>query len=142
MSTRLGPMRGIAPLLLVIMIGLAGCRSEPQAAESPSPPESANTLPVSFTLMNVTLPAGKGIFPAGKGSELANAQCLGCHSIDMVLVQPPLTVQEWQTEVTKMRTAFGAPIPAEQTDALAQYLRSINGRDADAPASGPGKLSH
>jgi len=92
--------------------------------------------------MNMTLPAGPGGFPPGKGSEIANAQCLACHSTEMVLDQPPLTVQEWQTEVTKMRTIYGAPIPADQTDALVQYLRVINAREPDAPAAGPGKPTH
>jgi hypothetical protein len=51
-----------------------------------------------------------------------------CHSAGMVLRQPPLTVDEWHTEITKMRTLFGAPIPAEQVDALARYLGVVNGR--------------
>jgi hypothetical protein len=44
------------------------------------------------------------------------------------LRQPPLTQDEWTVEINKMRNAFGAPLPADQVQALAQYLRSINGR--------------
>jgi len=89
--------------------------------------------------MSVSLPPGDGQFPTGKGSEIANAQCVMCHSTGMVLRQPPLTVEEWKTEVMKMRNAFGAPIPLDQVEALTQYLRSINGREADAHPSGGDK---
>ena len=50
----------------------------------------------------------------------------------MVLRQPPLTVAEWRTEIEKMKTSFGAPIPSEQIDELAHYLGNINGRPSDA----------
>jgi hypothetical protein len=44
----------------------------------------------------------------------------------MVLRQPPLTKDEWIGEINKMRNAYGAPLPAEQVDALATYLQSID----------------
>jgi len=45
----------------------------------------------------------------------------------MVLRQPPLTEDVWRFEINKMRNAYGAPLPADQVDALARYLHSING---------------
>jgi hypothetical protein len=55
-------------------------------------------------------------------------QCLICHSAGMVLRQPPLTKEEWRSEVQKMRSAYGALLPADQVDALSEYLKRINGR--------------
>jgi hypothetical protein len=90
---------------------------------------------VHFAPLNVELPVSSVVFPPGKGSEIANAYCLMCHSAGMVLRQPALTVDEWQTEIRKMQSAFGAPIPADQVDALARYLGEINGRKADSKPS-------
>jgi hypothetical protein len=46
----------------------------------------------------------------------------------MVLRQPPLTQDEWTSEIEKMRNAFGAPLPADQVEPLAKYLHNIVGR--------------
>jgi hypothetical protein len=55
----------------------------------------------------------------------------------MALRQPRLTVDEWRAEITKTKAAFGAPIPADQIDELADYLGTVDGR---AGASQPGVL--
>ncbi|WP_241011457.1 cytochrome c [Burkholderia sp. Ac-20392] len=77
---------------------------------------------------DVTLPVSAERFPPGQGSDIANAQCLICHSTGMVTRQPPLTEKEWATISNKMRLFYGAPLPADQVEALAKYLYSINGR--------------
>ncbi len=81
-----------------------------------------------WTRVSVELPASPALFPSGDGADIANGQCLLCHSVEMVLLQPALTQDEWAGEIGKMRTAFGAPLPAEQVNALATYLHTINGR--------------
>jgi mono/diheme cytochrome c family protein len=81
-----------------------------------------------WTKVSVDLPASQTPFPPGDGAVIANAQCLICHSAGMVLRQPPLTQDEWVVEINKMRNAYGAPLPADQVEALAKYLRSINQR--------------
>jgi hypothetical protein len=48
----------------------------------------------------------------------------------MVLRQPPLTRDQWVGEINKMRSAYGAPLPADQVDRLADYLFRINGSSA------------
>jgi hypothetical protein len=85
----------------------------------------------------VSLPTSAALFPAGKGSEIANANCLICHSAGMALRQPPLTVDEWHAEIIKMKAAFGTPIPADQIGELAGYLGTVDGREG---ASQPGTL--
>jgi hypothetical protein len=59
----------------------------------------------------------------------------------MVLRQPPLTQDEWTVEINKMRNAFGAPLPADQVEALAKYLRSINGQSTKGPSAVDGQAS-
>lgn len=82
-----------------------------------------------WAIVRVELPAGDESFPAGVGEDIASSQCLICHSAGMVLTQPPLKKDEWRAEITKMRTVYGAPIPEDQVDGLAEYLKSINGRE-------------
>jgi hypothetical protein len=81
--------------------------------------------------VSVELPTNETPFPPGRGAELT-AQCLICHSADMVLHQPPLTPDEWVGEINKMRNAFGASLPANQVEELARYLCSINGRQCSS----------
>jgi hypothetical protein len=108
---------------LLISCTLAGCVTG--TPDSLSPRSSAPTPP-PWPVVKVDLPVSNAYFPAGDGADVANAQCLICHSAGMVLRQPPLTQNEWVGEINKMRNAFGAPLPADQIDALAKYLVRIN----------------
>jgi mono/diheme cytochrome c family protein len=82
-----------------------------------------------WTVVRVELPASDESFPPGAGAEIANSQCQICHSAGMVLTQPPLKKAEWRAEIMKMRSSYGAPIPEDQIDGLADYLENINGRE-------------
>jgi mono/diheme cytochrome c family protein len=103
------------------------------AAHLAPPAPTAQT----WTKVELQFPASQAIFPPGKGADIANGQCLMCHSAGMVLRQPPLSQGEWASEITKMRSAYGAPIPPDQTEALASYLHAINGRPSQ---SGPSRV--
>ena len=124
------------PALLGAIAAVVGSRylPEPIAAQAE---RQSNLVPVHFEVLKVNFPTSATLFPAGKGSEIANANCLICHSSGMALRQPPLTVDEWRSEITKMKTAFGAPIPADQIDELADYLGTVDGKTG---ASQPGVL--
>jgi len=124
------------PVLLGTVAALVGSQylPEPIAAQAE---RQSDMVPVHFVALKVNFPTSSALFPAGKGSEIANANCLICHSAGMALRQPPLTVDEWRAEITKMKGAFGAPIPADQIDDLADYLGTVDGR---AGASQPGAL--
>jgi len=82
------------------------------------------------------------VFKTGPGVQWANGQCLTCHSADYAAMQPPKGLDFWQAEVQKMKDKYGAPIPSEQTNDLANYF-AVNygtGVPAAAPviaASGP-----
>jgi mono/diheme cytochrome c family protein len=107
--------------------------SEPAAKEAAKGPVQR------WAKVRVDLPASQVTFPPGNGSVIANAYCLICHSAGMVLRQPPLPQDEWTTEINKMRNAFGAPLPADQVEALAKYLRSINGQSPNGPPAVDGR---
>ena len=102
---------------------LAGCVTG--AADSSSA-KSATLTPPPWPAVKVDLPVSNAYFPAGDGADVANAQCLICHSAGMVLRQPPLTQNEWISEINKMCNSYGALIPADQIDSLATYLHKIN----------------
>jgi cytochrome c5 len=75
--------------------------------------------------ISVTLPASTSVFTGGNGAVVANSQCLICHSAGMILTQPQMTREQWRAEIEKMRTIYGAPLPADQVEQLAVYLASL-----------------
>jgi cytochrome c5 len=124
----------VAPVVVGAIAAVVGSHYFPESIEAQAA-RQADIVPIHFTPVNVNMPVGASAFPPGKGSDIANANCIMCHSTGMVLRQPALTVDEWATEINKMRSSFGAPIPADQVDALAHYLGVINGRHSDAKPS-------
>jgi cytochrome c5 len=66
-------------------------------------------------------PAETGAFKSGKGVELAQALCTNCHSVDYVVMQPPMPRKFWEAEVKKMKDKYAAPLP-DDTALLAEYL--------------------
>jgi mono/diheme cytochrome c family protein len=91
-------------------------------AGSPSDEPLASAL---NRTVNVALPDSHNVFPPGEGADIANSQCMICHSAGMVTRQPPLTYDGWKAEINKMRSAYGAPLPEDQIDSLAKYLTTI-----------------
>jgi mono/diheme cytochrome c family protein len=119
------------PVLLGTAAAIVGTNYLPESTAAQAARQS-DIAPAHFAAINASLPTGVAAFPPGQGSDIANANCLICHSAGMVLRQPPLTVGEWSTEINKMKGSFGAPIPPEQIDELARYLAVIDGRPSDA----------
>jgi cytochrome c5 len=113
-----------AVTMLLLVNGVASWNS----ANAASPSDKQSAASRQWATVRVELPATDEPFPAGVGADIANSQCLICHSAGMVLTQPPLTKGEWRAEIMKMRSAYGAPIPDDQVDGLSEYLKSINGR--------------
>jgi sulfite dehydrogenase len=72
--------------------------------------------------LKIELPPETHSFKPGPGSELANGQCLACHSVEYVLTQPPEPRAFWEGSVKKMRDKFGAQIPDDQVEPLVNYL--------------------
>jgi mono/diheme cytochrome c family protein len=129
MNTSLRNFVLISAVPVLLGIALAAGLAWPRTVSSEPASKEETKGPIQkWTKVSVDLPVSQTSFPLGNGSVIANAYCLICHSAGMVLRQPPLTQDEWTVEINKMRNAFGAPLPADQVEALAKYLRSINGQ--------------
>jgi cytochrome c5 len=76
---------------------------------------------------SVTLPESSAMFPAGPGADAANANCLSCHSLGMVMNQPVMSKAAWEAVVIKMRNVYKAPVEASDVAAITDYLVSIKG---------------
>jgi mono/diheme cytochrome c family protein len=59
----------------------------------------------------------------GAGLDKVQGNCGACHSLDYVPMNSPfLNAAGWNTEVTKMIKAYGAPINDADAKAIADYL--------------------
>ena len=57
----------------------------------------------------IELPAETARLKPGPGVDTALQSCMTCHSVDYIYMQPPLTKDQWRSEVVKMKNVFGAP---------------------------------
>jgi hypothetical protein len=59
----------------------------------------------------------------GPGSDTVSAACGACHTHDYIRMNSTfMTPDVWKAEVTKMRTAFGAPIDDDTAAKILAYL--------------------
>lgn len=57
------------------------------------------------------------------GFEAAQGNCMTCHSVDYIAIQPPKKGDAfWNAEVTKMIKVYKAPIAEADAKAIAAYL--------------------
>jgi sulfite dehydrogenase len=89
--------------------------------------------------LKIELPPETVSFKPAPGSDLANGQCLICHSVDYVVIQPPSSRTYWESCVKKMREKFGATIPDEQVEPLVNYLVQNYGANTNGVAGVPVK---
>jgi len=88
--------------------------------------------------LKIELPTETALFKPGAGAEIANAQCLVCHSVEYVAVQPPFPRAFWAATVKKMREKYGAQLPEAQLEPLLDYLAVHYGNQTNGvAASGP-----
>ncbi len=66
---------------------------------------------------------------AGAGVDKVEGNCAACHSLDYIQMNSPfLNAAGWDAEVTKMITAFGAPISTADAKVIADYLKANYGQ--------------
>ncbi len=57
------------------------------------------------------------------GLDVVRSSCATCHTLNYIRMNSPfLTQDQWKAEVTKMRTALGAPIDDDAAEAIIKYL--------------------
>src|SRR5262245_37658088 len=79
-------------------------------------------LPTFAHALDIQMPPETAAFKQDAGAEIANGQCLTCHSVEYVSMQPPMPRAFWKASVTKMQQKYGAPIPEDQVEAVVDYL--------------------
>jgi len=80
--------------------------------------------------VSITLPPdhpARTLLP-GPGVETAQRNCVSCHSVDYVLMQPRGDLKQWDAVVTKMIKVFGAPISDEDARTITDYLARQYGK--------------
>ncbi len=60
---------------------------------------------------------------AGPGRDAVTTSCSVCHTLNYIRMNSVfLTPDAWKAEVTKMRTALGAPIDDDTANTIIKYL--------------------
>src|SRR5207237_5593755 len=95
------------------------------------------TLVVRGAPMKIEFPPETEAFKHAPGSEIANGQCLTCHSVEYVATQPLMPRAFWAGSVKKMQEKYGAQIPQEQVETLVDYLTRNYGTGTNAPTIQP-----
>jgi len=73
----------------------------------------------------------------GPGADVARVNCVACHSTDYIVRQPGRTAQQWEAEVKKMVTVFGAPISEDDIKTIVSYLADAYGPARATPGPVP-----
>ena len=114
-----------AAAALLLLIGPPRDRSAPRAAPAAAPAPSVSAGGVTLTAASVDLPTDDAAFPAGPHRDAVEANCTACHSPAMILSQPPLTREQWQGEVKKMREVYHAPVDDAAVPGIVEYLSGL-----------------
>ncbi len=77
---------------------------------------------VTAAPVTIELPPETATFKPAKGAELAQANCLICHSSEYIASQPPMPRKFWEANVKKMIEKYAAPTPPEAVAAIVDYL--------------------
>jgi sulfite dehydrogenase (cytochrome) subunit B len=65
----------------------------------------------------------------GPGLDKVQANCAVCHTLDYIRMNSPfLNAAGWEAEVTKMISAFGAPISPDDAKIIGDYLKANYGQ--------------
>ena len=65
---------------------------------------------------------------AGAGKEIVENNCASCHSLDYIQMNAPfMGAKVWESEVTKMIKAYGAPIDEADARKIMDYLTANYG---------------
>lgn len=87
----------------------------------------------------ISLPTGSLLFKPSElpGYTSAMTHCLTCHSVEYTATQPLSSRVYWKATVVKMQKTFGAPIPDDEIEVIADYLVKTYGNERSTPAAAP-----
>ncbi len=64
-----------------------------------------------------------------EGEEIFKTNCLTCHSLRYIQMQPDFPRKNWEKIVEKMIKNFGAPIPDSSAKIIVDYLVTVKGKE-------------
>jgi hypothetical protein len=127
-NSRHAPAVALVLTLLVGALATAvayyGTRQGPSAPVSPP----AASTPASQTVQTIVLPQDETDLPFGPHQRTFAASCTICHSLRLVLTQPPFPHKKWEEVVHKMVKTYGAPIAPETEAQIVDYLTTVRGQ--------------
>lgn len=68
----------------------------------------------------------------GVGDDTVRRNCVACHSTDYIVRQPRLDASQWEGEVKKMVSVFGARLSDSDIKVIADYLAKNYGPEDTA----------
>src|SRR5689334_14341192 len=71
--------------------------------------------------------SGSGGPALSEGEELFKANCITCHTLRYIEMQPDFPRKTWEKITDKMIKNFGAPIPDSSAKKIVDYLVEIKG---------------
>jgi len=104
--------------LILFALVLAGCDRAPE---------------VTFADAAITLPDDPLDLPPGAGREAVIANCTACHSPSMMLQQPRISRETWESIVDKMVTVYKAPVDEAAIPAIIGYLTLMQDQTSAPP---------
>lgn len=76
---------------------------------------------------SISITGYKTIMPHAAGYEAFESNCITCHSLRYIQMQPDFPQKKWETIVDKMVKSFGAPIPDSTAKRIVAYLTEVKG---------------
>jgi len=94
----------------------------------------SSTLPplASAAVKTIQLPADAVVLKPSSlpGYALAQGNCVGCHSAEYMLYQPPSAARPyWDAMVKRMKAVFKAPLEDADMPAIVDYLVKTYGNE-------------
>ena len=105
--------------LLLLFISFFYSCAENENSKSDSPVHAENVQDINSVEVNL---------PDSAGLELVKMNCITCHSLRYIEMQPPFPRKTWEKIVDKMIKTFGAPIPDSSAKAIIDYLMYAKGK--------------
>jgi cytochrome c5 len=102
------------------MIVVASCSNEKKNSDSMKVISSSDSIP-DMNSVAVNL-------PYAEGEELFQANCITCHTLRYIEMQPNFSEKAWTKIVDKMVKSFGAPISDSAAKVIVKYLVSVKGK--------------
>lgn len=107
----------IAGIFLLLTLLFSSCNNEEESTEAKTPEKVTDLYEV-----NVTLPPAEGV-------KLVEANCVACHSLRYIEMQPDMPKASWEKIVKKMVATYGAPINDTNTvHQIVDYLAAVKGK--------------